>query len=347
MALTLAVAAKLHENQLERHLELFERMPQVERIIVIRRGPLSGRLKKLETVVFRQGSLGAETVRFAVALDRVLADQRVDWVIGFNPVPWGSLAWAVARKHHVPCCLSLIGLDYLQIRKPWGRPFRHAVSCAEQVTVTGASMKTGLEGLGIEGSKVTVLPHSVDLERFCPGRDVGKRDIITVGQLIHRKRMDVLIDAVAFLKARGTPRRLTILGRGPLEQALRRQVQRLGVEDWVEFVGHVDNVEQFLLGARVFSLASEWEGVPFALMEAMASGLIPVVTDVGTIADWVRHGQNGFVVARSADAFAEHWELALTLEETRLRQAILAERYRLGLDQGVRVWQTVLGISTS
>lgn len=347
MALTLAVAAKLHENQLERHLELFERMPQVERVFLVRRGELSGRLRKLETRTFAKGSLPLELVRFAGTLDELLSRERIDWVVGFNPVPWGSLAWAVARRHQVPCCLSLIGLDYLQLHEAWAFPFRQAVARAQRITVTGRSMKEGLKALGVDGDKVTILPHSVDLDRFAPRRNLGAREIIAVGQLIARKRMDVLIDAVALCKERGKPRRLTILGRGPLEAALRAQVQRLGVEDWVEFVGHVDNVEEFLAGARVFSLASHWEGVPFALMEAMAAGLIPVITDVGTIADWVRHEHNGLVVNRSAEAFADHWERALTPAGETLRATLLAERGRLGLEQGVSVWQTVLGCPPS
>ena len=227
---------------------------------------------------------------------RVLKTERVELVVGFNPVPWGSIATTTAALQGVPGCLSLIGMDFLQIQKNWGLPFRTAVKRAAAVTVTGQEMFDGLVALGVERSRIHILPHSVDLERFCPGGTGGIYDIVTVGQLIPRKRMDILLDAIALSRDRGLSLRLGILGKGPLEVQLRAQCERLRLSNQVEFLGYRDDVETILQGAKVFALASEWEGVPFALMEAMATGVVPIVTKVGTIADWVIHGKNGMLV---------------------------------------------------
>ncbi len=346
--LTVLCAAKLHANQLERHLELFEHIEDVSRVIVVRNSPLPERLPKLENHAFRPGPRLVEAVRMMRDVRRLIATEKVDWVIGFNPVPWGSLAFSAARTRGVPTCLSLIGMDFIQIQKSWGRPFLEAVRRADAVTVTGDKMYEGLVRLEVEPSKIHVLPHSIDLARFRPSDEEKTYDIISVGQLITRKRMDVIIDAVAHLKAKNVHLKVGILGKGPLESELRARAAQQGVAASIDFLGYRDDVEALLGRARVFCLASEWEGVPFAMMEAMASGLVPVVTDVGTIGDWVSSGNNGQLIP-VGDAVALASALALLFENDgaeleRRRTQIIAERRKLGFLAGARVWKNVFGL---
>lgn len=346
--LTILCAAKLHANQLERHLELFEYIDEVERVLVVRRGAVPSRLSKVENHTFAPGSRPAEALRMVQSVHRLVASERVDWVIGFNPVPWGSLAFAAARARKIPTCLSLIGMDFIQVQKWWGKPFLEALRRVDAVTVTGEIMVRGLVELGVSRGKIRILPHSVDLSRFKSSEGEKSYDVLSVGQLIQRKRMDVLIDAVSLLKTRGTNLKVGILGAGPLEDELREQVARLGVVELVHFLGYRDDVETVLGQARTFCLASEWEGVPFAMMEAMASGLVPVVTDVGTIADWIRPGQNGHIVP-VGDPVA----LAKTLEglfdsDARelqtIRSRLITERDRLGFLAGADVWREIFSL---
>jgi glycosyltransferase involved in cell wall biosynthesis len=207
-------------------------------------------------------------------------------------------------------------------------------------------MRTGLAERGVDPNKIFVLPHSVDVTRFRPKGGVPKYDLISIGQLIERKRMDVLIDALGIVARRGHRLRLGIVGRGNQEQSLREQVARLGLSEQVDFLGYRNDVEEVVRDARVFCLASAWEGVPFAMMEAMASGLVPVVTDVGTITDWVRDGENGRIVpVGNAAALADvlH-ELFVTEPETleRLATSVRDAQRELGFEQGAAVWRQVL-----
>lgn len=347
--LTVLIAAKLHANQLERHLELFEYIEEVERVLVVRHAPAGERLSKVENQTFAPGGRPLEAVRMVKKVGSLLRSQEVDWVVGFNPVPWGSLAFAAARAARVPTCLSLIGMDFLQIQKLWGRPFLAAIRRADAVTVTGQRMVDGLVALGVEEKKIRVLPHSVDLARFTPQAGDKRYEVLSVGQLIGRKRMDVVLDAVSLARIRGRDLRVGILGRGPQEEALRRQAQALGVSDLVDFLGYRNDVEAVLGQARSFCLASEWEGVPFAMMEAMSAGLVPVVTDVGTIRDWIRPGENGHIVpVGDADALSRAW-LSLFAdggaEFERLRSGVLAERDRLGFIAGTNVWRDIFGLT--
>lgn len=345
MGLTVLCAAKLHANQLERHLELIERCPLVDRIIVVRRAPVPQRLSKLENLAFGDGPVPVEAGRMLKAVRATVARERVDWVVGFNPVPWGAIAQWGALGSGVRTCLCVVGRDYQQLQAAWGWPFRAALRQATAVTVTGRLMLDGLVRLGVSEDRLRILPHSVDLERFAPSDEPPRFDVISVGQLIPRKRMDVLIEATRLLKERGLRLRLGILGRGPEEPRLRELVATGGLEEQVEFLGYRDDVETVLRRARVFALLSEWEGVPFALMEAMAAGVVPVVTPVGTIEDWVESGRNGVIVP-TGDAAETARRLADLLqpgseEWTRKRSQLLAERQRLSFTAGVGVWNDI------
>lgn len=346
--LTVLIAAKLHANQLERHLELFEYIEEVERVLVVRNAPAGERLSKVENYTFTPGARPLEAVRMVKKVGSLIGSEKVDWVVGFNPVPWGSLALSAARTQQVPTCLSLIGMDFLQIQTKWGFPFREAVRRADAVTVTGERMAEGLIALGVKQSKIRILPHSVDLGRFHPTHGEKLYDVLSVGQLIARKRMDVVIEAVALSRKRGRDLRLGILGQGPLEEALKKQASALGVSDLVQFLGYRNDVEAVLGSARSFCLASEWEGVPFALMEAIAAGLVPVVTDVGTIGDWIRSGENGYLVkVGDPAALVSAWEGLFSengAELARLRDQVLTERDRLGFVAGANVWRDILGL---
>jgi glycosyltransferase involved in cell wall biosynthesis len=116
-------------------------------------------------------------------------------------------------------------------------------------------------------------------------------------------------------------------------------------------LGYRNDVEAVLASARSFCLASEWEGVPFAMMEALSAGLVPVVTDVGTINDWIRPGENGCLVpVGDASALARTWENLFAKdgsELARLRQTVLAERDRLGFMAGANVWRDIFSLPRS
>jgi len=343
--LTILCAAKLHANQLERHLELIERCPLVGRILVVRYAPVPERLSKVHNVPFGAGSVPLSAMRMVQSIGRVADRERVDWVLGFNPVPWGSVAHWAGRRRGLRTCLSLIGRDYQQLHASWGFPFRAALRQATAVTTTGQLMSDGLTRLGVEPARLRVLPHSVDLNRFSPADGPLRYDVLSVGQLIMRKRMDVLIEATRMLRERGMPLKVGILGRGPEEARLRSMVSSAGLEHQVEFLGYRDDVETVIKQARTFVLASEWEGVPFALMEAMAVGVVPVVTPVGTIADWVKADWNGIIVPTGdARTLADRLQRLLqpgSEEWTSMHARLLAERQQLSFDAGVAVWTDI------
>jgi glycosyltransferase involved in cell wall biosynthesis len=138
--------------------------------------------------------------------------------------------------------------------------------------------------------------------------------VLFAGRLDPSKGVDLLLQAVA----RTRFCRLTIAGSGPLAATLQPAVQRAGIEDRVDIVGLVPHNHLPELMSRhdvlvVPSLAPSpahaalAEGTPAVLLEGMASGLVPVVSDVGGMAAWVRNGRNGLVFPQAdVAALAAH-----------------------------------------
>jgi glycosyltransferase involved in cell wall biosynthesis len=343
--LTLLTAAKLFPNLLERYLEPLNRSPDVRTIKVVRHEALPGRLSKVENVNFENGSTPVNMARMLATVDRTLRQEPVDWVMGFNPVPWGALGCIAAQRHGVPVSLSFIGMDFKQIMRPQAYPWWLAVKRARLVTVTGERMRRGLVERGLPGERIRTLPHFIDTERFSPAESEPDLDVVSVGQLITRKRMDVVIDAVALLRERGRFVRAGIAGEGPLKAELEARIREKNVGDRVEMLGFRRDVENVVRRARLFALVSSWEGVPFAMIEAICCGLVPIVTDVGTISDFIDHERNGHIVpVGDARALADSIERLLTERDhfAELRERAFAMRTTLSLDQGVEFWREAL-----
>jgi glycosyltransferase involved in cell wall biosynthesis len=91
--------------------------------------------------------------------------------------------------------------------------------------------------------------------------------------------------------------RLVLVGQGPLEADVRRQVRNLGLDGSVIFAGHRRDAPRIAGSFDVFTLSSIHEGLAIALIEAMALGVPAVVTRVGGLSEVVEHGKQGFVVA--------------------------------------------------
>jgi len=118
-----------------------------------------------------------------------------------------------------------------------------------------------------------------------------------VGRLVSLKRVDLLIEAWSTLDAesRGT---LLVVGDGPERKALKTLNENLGLAG-VRFEGSTEDVPTYLHAADVFILPSSEEALSCALLEAMATGLAVLVTDLPGNRAIIRHGENGLVFAQN------------------------------------------------
>jgi glycosyltransferase involved in cell wall biosynthesis len=107
-------------------------------------------------------------------------------------------------------------------------------------------------------------------------------DIVYVGEFRHIKGADLLIDAVARLRADGKPVTLTLAGDGEETDALKAQIQRLGLTDAVRFIGHVKARFGFSKG-RLLVVPSRGDSMPYVVIEAAAAGIPMIAAEVGGI----------------------------------------------------------------
>ena len=177
---------------------------------------------------------------------------------------------------------------------------------------------------GADPEAVTVVLNGIDPERFKRTASLAHRVrrslqiephhvvIGGVGRLALQKRFDLLLDATAVLSKR-YPNLITVIaGDGELKESLIRHARTLGIESRCRFSGHVDDVITLHHAFDLFVQASEYEGTPNAVLEAMAMETPLVATDAGGTAQLVEHGVHGLITSRgSAEPLIEAIEVCL------------------------------------
>ncbi len=160
---------------------------------------------------------------------------------------------------------------------------------------------------GVDIRSVTIVPDAVDPARIVPTRD--RREVraslgvphdevvlIAVAALVQRKGLDVLIDAVARIAAKGRAPRLWIAGDGDQRDALAQQIEARRLASTAQLLGRREDVGDLLGAADVFVLPAHAEGLGVAALEAMGAGLPVVASRVGGLADAVVDGHTGILV---------------------------------------------------
>lgn len=144
---------------------------------------------------------------------------------------------------------------------------------------------------------VTVIPNGVEVDQFHPGpRSGSELALFSISRLVPRKNVDVLIAAVAQLAKEGAPISLTVAGTGPEETRIRRLAEaHPGV---VGFVGFIDESRKraILSDTDVFVQLSTREGLSIAALEALASGVPCVVSDLPGVREPIDAGRTGWYV---------------------------------------------------
>lgn len=195
-------------------------------------------------------------------------------------------------------------------------------------------------------NKSTVIPNpvaDVPMIRQRLSNAERKKRIVTAGRLVPQKNHEMLIHAFSMVSKDYPDYCLMIFGEGNLKESLESLAVRLGVQDRVFFPGSVNDVHEQIIDAELFVLSSDFEGMPNALMEAMAMGLTSISTDCpcGGPRDMIEDGVNGYLIPvgdQEACARAIRAALSDKTNSDRIGQRAMELRERLGKDTICEKW---------
>lgn len=155
------------------------------------------------------------------------------------------------------------------------------------------------EAQGIDVKSSVVIPNAINPEFIKPQyKGERRKAIVGAGRLTKQKNFSLLIRAFSEVSKQYPEYNLEIYGEGPLKGDLINEAQALGIAEKVKFQGYVKNLGDRIQDATLFVLSSDFEGMPNALMEAMALGLPVISTDcpAGGSKFLIEEKKNGLLV---------------------------------------------------
>lgn len=262
----------------------------------------------------------------ARAVGEVLGEKPVDLVHAHWVVPNGPpAAWALRGKRGetVPLAIGLHGSDVFMAEKPLVRSLvGRVLARTELLTGCSPELVDRVAALGFPAERSRVIPYGVDVEQFAPvwegdgsGRERWRRELgipddapvlLGVGRMATKKGFHVLLDALPALLERFGDLHLVLAGGGDREAEFRRRTDALpdagGAR--VHYPGSVtrDRLPDLYRAADVFTLpavhdpAGNVDGLPNVILEAMASGLPVVASEISGIPLAVEHDRTGLLV---------------------------------------------------
>jgi glycosyltransferase involved in cell wall biosynthesis len=192
--------------------------------------------------------------------------------------------------------------------------------------------------IGTPKGLVRCVFNGVTADEFDPVvKAADATDIVYVGEFRHIKGADLLVDAVARLRADGKPVTLTLAGDGEELEALKVQIEKLGLTEAVRFIGHVKARYGFSKG-NVLVVPSRGDSMPYVVIEASAAGIPMVAASVGGIPEIFGPHTEALFAPNIAGAMADAIEIALDDPEAALARAkSLRERIFLHFSQNAMV----------
>jgi glycosyltransferase involved in cell wall biosynthesis len=183
--------------------------------------------------------------------------------------------------------------------------------------------------VGEPGGVVRVVHNGIgpaDFELINPAPDAT--DIVFIGELRSVKGVDVLLDAIGALHAKGLRLGAAIVGDGPDRLSLQQHAKRLGLDQHVRFYGPMPARQAFALG-RLMVVPSRAESLPYIVLEAIAAGIPLITTNVGGVPEIFGPMAGRLIPSEDAGALAQAIEIAVN-DLAVMRDAATALRDRVG-----------------
>lgn len=243
---------------------------------------------------------------------------------GFSEHLWGRYAGLLAGVPH------LVHVEHNSRERYTRWRLAQALWLARRTAATvGVSLgvRDHLLALGFPAETCIAIPNGIDLARFpaVPPHAWHEREnaIVMTSRFGRQKDHATLVRAVALLRERGLVPQLSLAGGG--KQRLRKSIgalaRQLGLAEQVHFLGQVPDIPGLLARQRIFVLSTHYEGMPLALLEAMAAGCACIGSDVIGVREVLSHGRTGLLVPEG-DAHALAAAIADLMEHPERAEAL-------------------------
>jgi L-malate glycosyltransferase len=268
---------------------------------------LSDRLEPYGRILDRAGvpvrRVGGGRMSRIFRLRDLMAEDRVNivhsWLFIGNAYAWvanGGRRPLVTSARN--CKRQGMGLDLLN---------RRAFASSDAIVANSRLVDEYIRRVyGAPAERVRVVHNGIDLARFearLRERPSTPPTIVGIGRVVRQKNPDLFVAAARLLLREVPSARFRWIGDGPMRARISEELARDGLRDRVVFEGERGDVERVLAAADLLWLTSDWEGLPNVVLEAMASGLPVVATDVGGTSELFRSGMEGRLV-EAGDAAA-------------------------------------------
>lgn len=248
----------------------------------------------IDSDVSSKEGLLRRNVRRAKFIRRLCKEKRIDCMVSFMAEP------------NIRCILACLGLktkNIISVRNDPQKEYPGKMMFAARGLfrlADGAVFQTKRAAMSFRGLKerACVIPNPIDGDFFDARANLASTRIVTAGRLEGQKNHELLIRAFSNISQEHSEFTLDIFGEGSLREHLQGVAEECGVGQRVLFHGRSNQMAQELSDAAVFVLSSDYEGMPNALMEAMAVGVPAVSTDCpcGGPSELIDSGVNGLLV---------------------------------------------------
>lgn len=257
------------------------------------------------------------------------ARKRSPFVInGIYTLPKGLNALLAAKVCGTKSVISVIGgpveiTTHMRGTWFWKRLNLWMLRTCDAVTTKGSRVTSYLIDHGIPKEKIFNLNGSIDTDRFClPEIEERNIDILFVGTFRTLKGPDRVLSVVEQLVRQGHQIRAVFLGDGELYSSIDTMIQDKNLQKYATLLGYQDDPVRYFQGSKILMMPSVSEGLPTAMLEAMACGCVPVVSNVGNITDAAIHMENACVIESWSDIDAFSGAASILLTNPDLRRTL-------------------------